>query len=180
MAELVSKTYSEALFDVALEMNVIDQMKSEFDFLADILKENPDFFELIKTPKISIDEKKKILTETFSDQLSEPFMNFLRIVLDKKRGAELLEIKKAYDGRVDDHHNVVSAIVESVVPLTEEQMVSLKGKLEQLSGKSVELRNITNKELVGGIIVTMGDRVIDGSIKYKLETMLEGLTQIII
>ncbi len=180
MAELVSKTYSEALFDVALEMNVIDQMKSEFDFLAEILKANPDFFELIKTPKISIDEKKKILTESFSDQVSEPFMNFLKIILDKKRGAELLGIKEAFDERVDAHHNRISAMVESVVPLTEAQLLSLKEKLEALSGKTVDLKNVTNKALIGGIIVTMGDRVIDGSIKYKLETMLEGLTQIII
>lgn len=180
MAELVSKIYSDALFDVALEMNAVERIQSEFDFLSATLKENSDFYELIKTPRVSVDEKKALLEETFKSSFSEPFMNFIKILMDKKRGPEVLNIKKAFDQRVDEHNNIAKATVESVLPLSASQMADLTQKLGTLSGKKVSLTNVVNPSLVGGLLVTMGDRVIDGSIKYKLETMLENLNQIII
>ncbi|MGX8796380.1 F0F1 ATP synthase subunit delta [Fusibacter sp. JL298sf-3] len=180
MAELVSKTYSEALFEVALESDQLAAIKEEFDFLAKTFEANADFFELIKTPKISMTEKKQILSETFSGTFSEAFMNFLKIIVDKRREADLLQIKKAYDERVNAYHNRIDATVESVLPLSAEQMGQLSEKLARISGKEVTLENVINKDLIGGVVVTLGDRVIDGSIKYKLETMLESLTQIII
>lgn len=180
MAELVSRTYSEALFEVALEMNAVKEVQSEFAFLIGVFQENPDFFELIKTPKISMVDKKELLIETFGTSFSEHFINFLKIIIDKHREVELPWIKKAFDERVDAHFNVLKATVESVVPLSDLQINLLSKNLSQISSKEVSLENVVNKDLIGGIVVTIGDRVIDGSIKYKLETMLESLTQIII
>lgn len=180
MAELVSQVYSEALFDIAVEMDLIDGIQKEYDHFVQCLKDEPDFFELLKTPQISDDDKKKILEETFQNHFSEPFMNFLKIIVDKKRTGELLDIAGRYNHRVDVHRKRIKAIVESVVPLTDQQMKGLVEKLEKLSGQTVELNNVINKDLVGGIVVSMGDRMIDGSVKYKLESILESLNQIII
>lgn len=180
MAELVSKTYSEALFESALELNQIKEIQGEFSLLVQMFDENPAYFELIKTPKISMVDKKAILSETFGASFSEPFMNFLKIIIDKQRESELVWIKKAYDKRVNDHYNIMDATVESVMPLTEDQMKRLSESLSKLSAMQINLTNVVNKDLIGGLVVTIGDRVIDGSIKYKLETMLDSLTQIII
>lgn len=180
MAELVNKTYSEALFDVALEQDTLKDIQKEFAFLISVFEENPQYFELIKSPKVSMAEKKAIVCDAFQKDFSESFMNFLKIVIDKQREGELFGIKKAYDERINNHFNIIESVVESVIPLTDDQLTLLSERLCKISGKKVILRNSVNKDLIGGIVVTLGDRVIDGSIRYKLDTMLEGLTQIII
>lgn len=180
MAELVSKTYSEAIFEIALEEGRLTDIQNEFNFVINAFKEYPDFFEIIKTPKISAKEKKMILHETFESHVSQTLLNFLKIIIDKKRGTDILDIKNAFDVRIDTHNNVVKATVESVIPLSEEQLESLKGTLAKMTGKNVFIETRLNPELIGGLVVKMGDHIIDGSVKFKLEGMLEGLTQIII
>jgi F-type H+-transporting ATPase subunit delta len=180
MAELVSKTYSEAIFDVAIEEGRLDDIQREFELVAQTLIEYPEFYEIICTPKIGNSEKKTVILETFENHVSQTLLNFLKIIIDKKRGTDILDIIKDFDRRVDEHKNIVKAKVESVIPLTEEQLETLKGNLNKLTGKEVLLSNQINPALLGGISIQMGDRVIDGSVKFKLEGMLEGLTQIII
>ncbi|GAU75709.1 F0F1 ATP synthase subunit delta [Fusibacter sp. 3D3] len=180
MAELVSKTYSEALFEVAKEMKMIDSFQAEFEFVVSSFNDYPDFFEIFKTPKIDFEEKKKMIHEIFSDKISENLLNFIYVILDKKRGSDILEIKSAFDQRVDDYKGIAKVTVETVVPLTESQRSDITEKLAIKTGKQVVLNAIINKSLVGGMVIKMGDQVIDGSVKYKLEGMLEGLTQIIV
>jgi len=180
MAELVSKTYSEAIFDVAIEEGRLDDIQREFEFVAQTLIDYPAFNEIICTPKIGDSDKKTVISETFENHVSVSLLNFLKIIIDKKRGTDILAIKKDFDRRVDDHKNIVKAIVDSVIPLTEEQLNALKDNLTKLTGKHVLISNQINPALLGGISIQMGDRIIDGSVKFKLEGMLEGLTQIII
>jgi F-type H+-transporting ATPase subunit delta len=180
MAKLVDITYSQAIFEYALETDRLEQIQKEFDFFAQVLIDHPDYFEIIKTPTVNFEEKKAIITEAFKDSISEELLNFLKIVLDKRRGSELLKIKHDFDRRVDEHNNVLKASVESVIPLTDEQLGALSQNLEKITGKHVVLASSINPALVGGLVVKMGDQIIDGSVKFKLESMLEGLTQIII
>lgn len=180
MAKLVSTTYSEAIFEVALELGCLDDIQKEFGFLTRTLVEYPEYFEIIKSPKINISEKKQVIQETFENQISQTLLNFLKIIIDKKRGSDILDIKRDFDRRVNLHNNVVKATVESVVPLSEVQLKTLQDKLNNMTGKNVEIETLINPVLLGGVLVKMGDQIIDGSVKFKLEGMLEGLTQIII
>jgi len=180
MAELVSKTYSEAIFEVALEEGRLNELQKEFDFVVASFTAYPEFYEIIKTPKISITEKKTVIQETFGGSISQTLLNFLKIVIDKKRGADILDIKRAFDARVDEQNGVVKATVESVIPLTDDQLDALSLSLKRLTGKEVQLSTLINPELLGGLVIKVGDRIIDGSVKFKLEGMLESLTQIII
>lgn len=180
MAELVSRTYSQAIFDVAIEDNCLKEVKQDFDLVAGVLIDYPEYFSILKSPKVSLDEKKAIIVEAFQNKISEPLLNFLKIIVDKKRTSEILEIKEAFDARIVEHNNIAYATIESVVPLDDAQVESIKLKLKQITGKDVEIDMQINKDLLGGVVVKIGDRIIDGSVRYKLEGMLESLTQIII
>lgn len=180
MAKLVSKRYSSAIFEYALENNQLEQIQKEFDTFASALIENPDFFELLKTPKLSVDEKKTIITETFGSSLSDEMTNFIHIVIEKKRSVELLNIKHDFDQLVDEHNNIIHATVETVVPLSDDQLNALKESLVNMTGKNVKVNTILKPEILGGVVIKMGDHIIDGSVKFKLQGMLDGLTQIII
>lgn len=180
MAELVSKTYSEAIFNIALEEGRLSDIQNEFEFVVSIMNEYPDFYEILKTPKINATEKKTVLQEAFGEKISQTLLNFLKIIIDKKRGSDILEIKADFDDRIDRQMGIAKATVESVVPLSDEQLNILKSNLNRITGKEIRISTKINPELLGGMVVKVGDKVIDGSVKFKLEGMLESLTQIII
>ncbi len=180
MAKLVSRTYSEALFEVALEEGKMDLFLDELSFVTETFKVHPEFFELFKTPLVRVDEKKKVIEEVFSGRLSKELNNFLKIIIDKRRGSFIQQIKEEYESIVNKHKGIVKAVAITAVPLSDEEKTKLKDKLSTLTGKVVKLANKTDKDVIGGVLVKIGDKVIDGTIKGKLEEMTESLSQIIV
>lgn len=180
MAKLVSKTYAGALFEVALEQNNIDQILAEYTFVVEVIQQNPDFFRILTSPKISHEEKRNIYEDSFKESIGESLMNFLKILNDKKRNDSILDIYREFQERVNQHKGNVIAEVQSVIPLDKETIESLVEKLNKVTGKTVTVNNVINPEIMGGLIVQVGDKIIDGSIKRKLEHMKHDLAQIII
>ena len=141
MAKLVSRTYSEALFEVALEEGKVDLFLDEISFVTETFKSYPDFFELFKTPLVRVDEKKKVMEEVFGDKLSKEMNNFLKIVIDKRRGHFIDQIKLEYENLLNKHKGIVSAVAITAVPLNDEDKTTLKAKLATLTGKEIKLSN---------------------------------------
>lgn len=180
MAKLVSKTYSEALFEVALEENKVDMFLDEMNFVNETFKMHPEFFELFKTPLVKGDEKKKIIEEVFGDKISNEMNNFLKIIIDKRRGHFIDQIKWEYEKAVNKHKGIVRATAITAVPLSDKDKTILQNKLSTITGKTVKLSNEIDKTVIGGILIKIGDKVIDGTIKSRLEEMKESLSQIIV
>lgn len=180
MAQLVSKAYSDALFEVAVEDNLVDRFHDEIELIGDTFEAYPEFFELYKSPRIGIDERKSVVQDIFEEKISQEMMNFMKVLLDKKRASEILNIKHEFLNRVYEHKGIVKAIVESAIPMEEVEVVKLQERLSGVTGKEVILKNKVNPEILGGLVVQVGDKVIDGSVKNKLNNMMDDLTQIII
>ena len=180
MAKLVASVYSEALFDVAIEENKVDQLFEELKQVTDLFKEFPEFFELFKTPKISIEDKKKTIEEVFGGKISSEMMNFLKIVLDKRRSSAIYSIKNEFDEKVFTHKGIEKATVESAVALDDTQLKELEEKLSAMTGNVIQLKNQINPEVVGGLLLRVGDKVVDGSIRKRLNDMKDSLAQIIV
>lgn len=180
MAELVSKTYSQALFEVALESNKFDEFIEEFKFIVSVCKEQPEFYEILKTPKINISEKKKMIDEIFQGKISQEIINFTKIILEKRRVKNLFSISKEFERMVYEHKGIVKAKAITTIPLGKREIDKLQKKLSDVTQKSVILENEIDKSLIGGVMIKLGDRVIDGTIKGKLEQLENSLTQIIV
>jgi F-type H+-transporting ATPase subunit delta len=180
MAKLVSKTYAGALFEVALEQDEIDQILAEYTFVVESFQQNPDFFRILTSPKISHGEKQSILETTYQTSIGNSLMNFFRVLNDKKRTNAILDIYHGFQERVNSHKGNMIAEVQSVIPLDKDAIQSLEEKLNKVTGKTVTVNNVINPEIMGGLIVQVGDKIIDGSIKRKLEHMKHDLAQIII
>lgn len=180
MAKLVSKTYSSALFEVALEGNMTDQILAEYEFIKASIDENPQFYDILTSPKIAVEEKKQIIDTTYGERVSIELVSFLKLLMDKKRSREILEICDDYKALVNDHKGYVVAKVESVIPLEAKKIKDLEEKLNTLTGKTVTVENVINPDIMGGLVVTVGDKIIDGSIKRKLGSLKHELAQIII
>ena len=180
MAELVSKVYSEALFEVAKEDQKVGAVKDELTYIVSSLKMYPEFFEVLKMPVINKSDKKNVLTETFENKVSAEMINFFKTLIDKNRIGDIFDIYHDFNAKVDEFNAVLNISVESVIPLTEHQLDALSEKLRAKTGKNVVITTAVKPELIGGLVVKAGEQIIDGSVKYKLEGMLEGLTQIIV
>jgi len=180
MAELVAKIYSQALFEAGKEENMLDEYLEEIKLINEVFSEYKDFFELLKTPNISINEKKNIIDETFEGKVSSEIKNFLKIILDKRRIKNIFEIIEEYEKLYNEHNGVVKADAYTTMPLDEDTLKSLGDKLSSITDKNVKLENKIDKSLIGGIKITLGDKVIDNSLKKKLWNIENSLKKLIV
>lgn len=181
MAELVvSKRYANALFDVAFSKKTYEKVEEELAFIVACLRGEPQFFQLLKSPLIAVQEKKEIINTIFKNKISQEVSNFLKIIIDKRREAYIEDIVNEYNALVDDVKNKVTAVAISAVPMKEEDLKKLQVNLSMSSGKNVQLINEVKPNVMGGILIKMGDKVIDGTVKSRLEQMNEQLSQIIV
>ena len=180
MAKLAANVYSEALFSLALEENRIDELQSELNVLCGLIAENPEFMEFLVTPKIPKEEKRTLVDSVLGGKFSQEIVNLTKVLIDKKRASEILDIAEVFDHSVLVHKDLVSAVAYSAVPLGTAEMDALKAKLTQLTGKAISLENIIDASVIGGIRLKVGDRIIDGSLKRRLEDLKDNLAQLIV
>lgn len=180
MAELVAKTYAGALFEVALEEKSIDKYLEEINFIVDSCKKNPQFYQILNTPEIKNDEKKKVIDKVFGKKINKLIINFIKILIDKRRIKNLYLIAEKFESIVTDYKGIVKVTAVTAMPLDKDDIKKLKKRLALATGKEIKLDNQIDKDLIGGILIKLGDKVIDGTVKGKLEELEKKLTQIIV
>ncbi len=181
MAKLVSKTYGEALFEAVMESGEdrAGMMLEEIDAIRGILAENPRFDELMKHPGIPKQEKLQVVDTVFRGRASEELVNFLELVISKERYRDLPEIFEYFTGKVKEQKKIGIAQVTMALELTSAQRSAVKERLLETSGyREMEMYFYTDPALIGGMVIRIGDRVVDSSIRTKLESLTKQLLQI--
>ena len=180
MAELVSKRYASALFELAFEEQKHHKVQEELAFIRSCIEDEPSFFELLKSPLITADEKKDIISNIFRDRVCMEVLNFLYIIIDKGREAYIKDIVNEYILLVDSVQNKVDAVAITAVPMEKQDLLMLQANLSKFSRKNIQLQNQVDPTIIGGVLVKIGDKVIDGTIKNRLATMQEQLSKILV
>lgn len=179
MAKLVSKTYGQALFELALEENALEQILEEEAFVKEVFAENEDLVTLLNHPKISKDEKIQVVENIFKGKISDTMVGFLVTVVTKERYDELNNIFQYLEEKVKEYKNIGVVSVTTAVKLTEEQKVQLTNRLlEVTSFKQLEFNYEVNPDIIGGMILRIGDRVVDSSIRTEIDQMAKSLSKI--
>lgn len=179
MAKLVSKTYGEALFEIAVEENKTGELMEEVTGILEILDANQDFDGLMKHPGISKQDKLQIIREVFQGKTSPELSNFLEIVVSKERYGDIRAIFQYFIDRVKEVEKIGIAYVTTPMELSETQKESVKQKLLETSGyETMEMHYAVDASLIGGMLIRIGDRVVDSSIRTKLNELTKQLLQI--
>ena len=179
MAKLASSTYSEALFETGTESGTLDTLYEEADTLKQILKENPDFSRLMNHPKILREEKEEIIESVFKGRLSDEFTGFLRIIVANRRYNEIDSIIEQFILKVKEYKKIGVAYVTTPLELSDEQKDAVKSRLlETTDYSSMEINYAIDESLIGGMVIRIGDRVVDSSIKNKLDSLTRELISI--
>lgn len=172
MAKLVSNTYGQALFELAVEEGKEELFLEEVGTLKEILSENPDFNRLMNHPKILKEEKLAVLGQVFQGRISDELAGFLHLIVNKDRYSDIDAILDYYIDEVKKLKGIGIAYVTTAVALSEAKQKEVEEKLlSTTSYKQMEMHFQVDEELIGGMIIRIGDRVVDSSIQTKLFEM---------
>ncbi|MEW6624181.1 MAG: F0F1 ATP synthase subunit delta [Bacillota bacterium] len=175
---VIAKRYGQALFELASERNILGQMKQEMANVLDVIEQNEELKKMTKHKLISIEVKQKVFLEIFQNRVSELTLNFLLLVLQKKRESMLDKIVEHFINLANEASGIVKAYVKSAVKLSPAQLESLRRKLEEMTGKRVLLEVKIDHNIMGGLVVQIGDTIIDGSVLNKLRLLEKHLKSV--
>jgi F-type H+-transporting ATPase subunit delta len=173
MYEYLDRRYALALYNVAEEKGKIEEYLKDFREIVQLIKSNEELQQIIKHPQISTSTRKKTFIKLFKGRIDEELLSFLLLLIEKDRilyaEEKLNEIEKIHLER----NNTLIADVKTVVNLQNEEREELIKILQTKYNKKIILREEINKELIGGVYVRVGNDVIDGTIKSKIDEMKE-------
>ncbi|MCQ2521294.1 MAG: F0F1 ATP synthase subunit delta [Lachnospiraceae bacterium] len=176
MAKLVAGTYGDALFELAVEEKKEKEFLEEVLVLQQVLSENPDFSALMNHPKITKEEKEKVLLSVFEGKFSAELTGFFKLILQKDRYSETDAIIESFIARMKEHQGIGTAYVSTATALTDKQKAEIEKKLlATTSYKEMEMHYEEDASLIGGMMIRIGDRIVDSSIKTKLERLTKEL-----
>ncbi|MCR4692134.1 MAG: F0F1 ATP synthase subunit delta [Lachnospiraceae bacterium] len=179
MAKLVSKTYGEALFEIAIEENKLDEFLEEASLVLKLISENPDFSKLMNHPRIDMEEKVRVVENVFGDKLSKEITGLMRLIVQKDRYSEVEDILTWFVKQVKQEKGIGEALVTSAAELSDQQKKQIEDRLLATTGyKQMEMKYTVDESLIGGLMIRIGDRVVDSSIKSRLSDMKKELMKI--
>ncbi|MFN3344049.1 MAG: F0F1 ATP synthase subunit delta [Chloroherpetonaceae bacterium] len=178
MSALVGRRYAIALYEIAKAQNKVSDFAKDCNLIASTLKNSKELLNAVKSPIINQEKKTTLLKAVFSGKVGKPLEDALMLLVKKGRASIIPDVMKAFEDILDEQSGIVLAQVESAVWLSEPEKQAIAKKLEVVSGKKIRIENKINPSLIGGFTARIGDTVIDGSIKHKLERLKEALRQV--
>lgn len=173
--QAVARRYARALFDLAQEKGQLDQVDREFGMVVSMIEANQPLRAVMSDVLIAPEVKRDLVQKLFTGKLSELVMNFLLVVVRKRREAFFAEMYRAFLDLANEARGIVEVEVRSAIPLAEETVKTLETKLVTRLGKRVKFQTQVAPELIGGLVVRIGDELMDGSVKTRLVRMRDRL-----
>jgi F-type H+-transporting ATPase subunit delta len=171
--------YAIALFDLALEENRIEEVEAALNRIEALLRDNSDFERLVRSPIFSAEEQSRALKAIGPHlEVSGFTANFLQLLVKNRRLFALNDIIAGFRRLLADYRGQMTADVISAIPLTEAQTEELKASLKAKTGKDIDLKLTVDPAILGGLIVRIGSRMVDTSIRSKLNSLKFALKEV--
>ena len=179
MAKSAITTYGEALFQIAVESSSCLPMLEEVTELKKILSDNPELGSVMLNPRFSKEEHSEIISNVFKGRIDDKLFSFLELLVNKGRYNYLEEILDYFVSRVKEHLHIGQASVTSAIEIDEEMKKKIKEKLLSTTDyKEIEIEYITDPSLIGGMVIRIKDRIVDNSVRTKIENISRDLHKI--
>ena len=179
MAKLVSKVYGDALFSLALEENQVDELWKEAAMMQEALEDNPEFMAILCHPEMTMEKKLALLQDVFQKELSQNMMGLLNVLVKKGRIGEILSVLGYFIEKVMAYKKIGEVKVRTPMPLSDEQREKIENKLLEVSEyATLSVDYQVDESLLGGIVIRIGNRVLDNSIRSKLDAMTRDLSKV--
>ena len=168
--EEIAEVYARALFEVAKENDVLDRVHDELGEFADALAEDRNLQVFLFSPYFSSEEKKNGVSRIVSDA-DERTVNFLELLAERHRMPALFRIRRSFDSMWAEENKLLPVTVTSAVELDEELVSSIGERIEEQTGRRVELSSNVDPDVLGGLQVRVGNMVLDATVRNRLEQL---------
>ena len=167
----LSSRYAKSLLNLVVEKNKLEETLNDMKYIVDLCSNNKDLVLMLKSPIIKTDKKLSILSEIFSKNISETTMAFINIITNKKREMHLEAIAVSFIGLYKSHKNIKTVSITTAVPLSDQIKSEIMSYIKKTGGEEVELTEIVNEDIIGGVIIKMGDKQLDASVTRKIKKL---------
>jgi F-type H+-transporting ATPase subunit delta len=171
----LARRYAVALFEAAKHREQLDRVEADLEAVADLLRREPSLREFMLSPQVLDQHKEDMLHRTLEQRVSPLTHHFLLFLLRKRRFEHVELIYDSLSELLDVHRGIVRAVVTTAVELKTELRDRLRLRLQQTTGKRVELEARVNPAIIGGAVVILGDQLVDMSVRREIGRVRQDL-----
>lgn len=172
---LVARKYARGLFAAGRAQEVLDALYDEAESLLAYLRQERGLLAFLTAPQIRDQDKEQVVRDTFASRVSATFLSFLLLLVTKHRINHLDDILDQFIGLVKEHRGIVATKVLTAFPLSGTERDRITAQVAKRTGKQVELTVVEDASLIGGVVVIVGNRVFDYSIRHFLRELKHDL-----
>lgn len=169
--ETVARRYARALYEEAEAQDLVDEIDEDVAFLRASLENSRELVRFFESPLIRREKKEAVVDRLFADHVHPLTQRLLQMLIRKQREEVTPGLPDAYRSLRDEREGVVEARVRTAVPLDENERAALAEQLESITGRTVRLSLSEDPDLIGGLVVRIGDTVYDGSVEHQLQEL---------
>ena len=174
--EEIAQVYSRSLFEVAKEQDKLDAIRDQLGEFTDALNDNRDLQVFLFSPYFSTVEKKEGLHKVL-DGADPAFANFLDLLVEKHRMPTLFRIRRQFEERWQEENRLLPVSVTSAIELDDETVEQISSRIAEQTDRKIELTTDVNPEILGGIVLRVGNSILDASIRNRLEQVRRQLAR---
>lgn len=171
----INTGYARALLELALAENAVGRVEEELFRLRELLKANPALLEFLKNPNVKHEGKRQALAELFQNRVHPLVLNLLIAISDQDRGGRIPQIIEQFSAQAAAARQSVTGEVVTAITMDDATLKRLTAELSRTTGKNVQLFQKVDPSILGGAIIRIGDQVIDGSLRRKLNQLKDQL-----
>lgn len=173
----IARGYSQGLLSIAQGEGLTDQVEGELTGLREAFSSNADLLSFLKDSRVTSEGKRKALADILGEGVSRITHSQIALAIEQGRGALLPEIIDTFFRLAAESRKKLTAKVTTAVPLSEEMAQKVEGTISGLAGAPIFLKRSVNPDLLGGIVIQLGDRIIDGSLSGQFKQFQEGISR---
>lgn len=174
----VSGRYATALFELARDQKSVDTVKADLDKFSAMLADSPDLLRLVRSPVFTADAQTKALSAVLTKAgISGIAANFLKVLTTNRRLFAVADVIRAFRALVAKFKGEATAEVTVAEPLSDKNLDALKAALKTVSGKDVDLNVKVDPSIIGGLVVKLGSRMVDSSLRTKLNSIKHAMKE---
>lgn len=173
----VASRYAAALYEEAKARDIVERIDEDMEMLQESLKGSRELVRFFESPLISAEKKHAVIDRLFTDRVHDLTLRLLHLLVSKGRDEVTPSFAQAYRNMRDEQEGIVEATVRLAAGLNEREREALARKLQTLTGQQVRLKTSVDPDLLGGIVVRIGDTVYDGSVRHQLERLRTNMKQ---
>jgi len=171
VSQAVARVYAQALMDLGEKEGNLSRIVDDLHAVRELYDHNREFYEFFVTPRLDRPEKKRILDEAVKGKLDRSVLGLLHVLVDKRREMIIDNVVAEFDRFRDLREGRLHVHVTAARPLEDEARKDIARRLQKATGKQVKIHERVDPRVLGGLVVKVGDRVLDGSLRRKLQAL---------